>query len=124
MTDPHVFAGHDPSGVPAYVLKGRHVSSSLVRPSDELRIVQRINDIFVVSKIRKSPGRFPFIHKRGNNRVVIFIKIPRNEVPEVRKNSSLQTQRNNFIPSQVLYKQLYWMPRRWGCLGDTPHHLV
>jgi len=36
VTDHPVAAGHDPSGVPAYVLKGRDVSSSLVRPPGDM----------------------------------------------------------------------------------------
>ena len=107
VTDPPVFAEHDPSGVPAYVLKGRDVSSSLVRPPYDMRIVQRINGISIVSRISKSSGRFPLSHKRGNNRAVVIITDPQKEVPEVRKNPSLQTQRNKFISAQILYKQLY-----------------
>ena len=74
VTAPPVFAGHDPSGVPTYVLKGRNVTSSLVRPPDDMRMLQRINDISVVSRISKASGRFSLTHKRGNSRVVIFIR--------------------------------------------------
>jgi len=105
VTDPPVFVGHDPFGVPTYVQKGRRVLSSLVRPPDDMRMLQRINDIFVVSMIRKAPGRCPFVCKRGNNRVVLIIKI--NEVPEVRQSPSLQTQRNKFISAQVLYENIH-----------------
>jgi len=107
VTDRHVFAGHDPSEVPTYVLKGRNVSSSLVRPPYDMRMVQGINGISVVSKISKAPGRFLLTHKRGNSRVVLIITNPQNEVPEVHKNPSLQTKRNKFISAQILYKQLY-----------------
>jgi len=74
VTAPPVFAGHDPSGVPTYVLKGRNVTSSLVRPPDDMRMLQRINDISVVSRISKASGRFSLTHKQGNSRVVIFIR--------------------------------------------------
>ena len=84
VMDPLVFVDHDPSGVPAYVLKGRDVSPSLVRPPDDMRMVQRINGISIVSRISKAPGRFPLIHKRGNSRVVGIIINPRNDVREVR----------------------------------------
>ena len=107
VTNPLVFHSHDPSGVPAYVLKGRDVSSSLVRPPGDMRMVQQINDIFVVSRIRKAPGRFPLTHKRGNTRVIVLIINPQNDVREVRQSPSLQTQRNKFISAQLLYKQLY-----------------
>jgi len=90
VTDPHVFVDHDPSRVPAYVLKGRNVSSSLIRPPDDMRMLQQINDISVVSRISKASGKFSLTHKRGNSRVVIFIRNPRKEVPEVCKNPSLQ----------------------------------
>jgi len=131
VTDPPVFVGHDSSGVPAYVLKGRDVSSSLVRSPDDMRMVQRINDISVVSKISKALGRFPLRHMRGNSRVVVIITNPRKEVPEVRKNPSLQAQRNKFISAQILYKQLYiydliskkkgkqLLPQACSCNHDT-----
>jgi len=43
------FAGHDPSGVPAYVLKSPDVSSILVRPRDDINILHQINEASVVS---------------------------------------------------------------------------
>jgi hypothetical protein len=89
VTDHPVVAGHDPSGVPEYVLKGRDVSSSLVRHLGDMRMVHRINGSSVVSQIRKSPGRFPFTHKRGNGRVVGIIINPRNDVREMRQSPSL-----------------------------------
>jgi len=107
VTDHPVAAGHDPSGVPAYVLKGRDVSSSLIRPPGDMRMVQRINDSSVVSRIRKALGRFPLTHKRGNSRIVGIIFNPQNDVREVCQSPSLQTRRNKFISAQVLYKQLY-----------------
>jgi len=107
VTDHPVGAGHDPFGVPAYILKGRDVPSSLVRPPGDMRMVQRINGSSIVSRIRKAPGRFPLTHKRGNSRVVGIIFNPQNDVREVCQIPSLQTQRNKFILAQVLYKQLY-----------------
>ena len=76
VADHPVSASHDPSGVPAYVLKGRDVSSPLVRPPDDIRVVQRINGTSIVSRIRKASGRFPLTHKRGNIRVVGLIINP------------------------------------------------
>ena len=96
MTDRPVAVGHDPSGVPAYVLKGRDVSSSLVRPPGDMRMVQRINGRSVVSRIRKAPGRFPLTEKWGNSRVVVLFFNPRNDVREVCQSPFLQT--------QILYK--------------------
>jgi hypothetical protein len=107
VTDHLVAVDHDPSGVPSYILKGGDVSSSLVRPSCDMRMVHRINGSSVVSRIRKAPGRFPLTDKRGNSMVVILINNPWNDVHEVRQSPSLQTQRNKFISAQVLYKQLY-----------------
>ena len=37
------FVGHDPFGVPAYVLKRCHVSSVLVRTRDGMRMLQQIH---------------------------------------------------------------------------------
>jgi len=103
VTNPLVFASHDPSGVPTYVLKGRDVSSSLVRLPDDMRMVQRINGSSVVSRIRKAPERLPLTHKRGNNRVVGIIIIPQNDVREVRQSPSLQTQRNKYLYQHKYY---------------------
>ena len=88
---------HDPSGVPAYVLEGRDVSSPLVRPPGDMWMVQGINGSLVVSRIRKSPGRSPLTHKWGNSRVVGIIINLRNDVREVRQSPSLQTQRNKYL---------------------------
>lgn len=88
VTDHPVAAGHDPSGVPAYILKGRDVSSSLIRPPGEMRKVHRIDGDSVVSRIRKAHGRFPFTHKRGNSRVVGITINPRNDVREMHQSPS------------------------------------
>jgi hypothetical protein len=93
VTTHPVFVGHDTSGVPTYVLKRCHVSSSLVRPPDDMSMLHRINCGYEVFRIRKFPGRFPFTPKRVNMQV-IFLTLPRNECLEVRKNPSLQTHRN------------------------------
>ena len=107
VTNHPVSVGHDPSRVAAYVLKVRDVSSTLVRPPDDMRMVQKINGSLVVPRIRKAPRRFPLTYKRGNSRVVGIIINPQNNVCEVRQSPSLQTQRNKFISAQILYKQLY-----------------
>jgi len=95
--------GHNQSRVPAYVMKRRKVSSSLVRPPDDTSMLHQINCGSVVSNIRKALGRFPSTHKRVSTQV-IWIKLPRNELPEVRQNPSLQTQRDKFISAQVSLK--------------------
>jgi len=71
------FTYHDPSRVPAYVLKRRVVSPSLVRPPDDMSMLHRNNLESEVSSIRKSPGRFPSTHKRVLT-LIIFINLPRN----------------------------------------------
>jgi len=76
------FAGHDPSGVPSYVLKRRHVSSVLVRPSDDMKMLHRIHRSYEVSNIRKPPGRFPSTQIRVLP-IVIFIFPPRTKMFEV-----------------------------------------
>jgi len=50
------FAGHDRFEVPTYVLKRRHVSSVLVRPPDDITMLQRIHQSSEVSSISKPPG--------------------------------------------------------------------
>jgi len=71
-----------------------------------MSMLHRISCGYVVSNIKKAFERFPSTHKRVNMQV-IWIKPSRNELPEVRKNPSLQTQRDKFISAQVSYKQLY-----------------
>jgi len=51
VTHHPVFAGHDPSSLPSYVMKRRHVSSSLVRPSDDISMLHRISCGTVVSSV-------------------------------------------------------------------------
>jgi len=100
VTTHPLFVGHNSSGVPAYILKRRYVSSSLVRTPDDMSMLHRINCGSEVSNIRKAHGRFPSTHKQVST-IIIFIRPPRNELPKVIQNSSLQTQRNKFISSQV-----------------------
>jgi len=99
-------AGHDPSGVPTYVLKRWQVSSTLVRPQDDMSVLHRINPESEVSNIRKSPRRFPYTHKRVNT-IVIFIRLPWNELPEVSQNLSPQTQWDKFISAHKYHTNNY-----------------
>ena len=62
LTAHPVFVGHDPSEVLTYVLNKRHVSSILVRPSDDIMMFHQINCGYVVSRISKVPERFPSTH--------------------------------------------------------------
>jgi len=101
-----VFAGHYSSLVPENFPKRCQVSSSLVRPPDDIMMLHQIKCASIVSRIRKSPERFPFTHKRVSTQVIL-LTLPRNELLEVRQNPSLQTQRDKFISTQVSYKQLY-----------------
>ena len=50
---------HDPSGVPAHVLKRRHVSSVLVRPPGDMTMLHRVQQASEVVSISKPPLRFP-----------------------------------------------------------------
>jgi len=77
-----LFTGHDPSGVPTYVLKRRHVSSVLVRPSDDMTMLHRIHQAFEVCSISKPLGRFPSTHIRVLP-FVIFIFPHRYDMSEV-----------------------------------------
>jgi len=90
------FASHGPSGVPTYVLKRRQVSSALVLPPDDMTMLHLIHPKSVVSSIRKSPGRFPSTDIRVLT-IVIFKRLPQNELLKVSQNPSLQTQRDKFI---------------------------
>jgi len=101
-----VFVDHDPSGIPAYVPNRRQVSARLVRPSDDISILHQINSANKVSKISIAPTRFPFTHKRIST-LVVWLRLPRNDLLEVRQNPSLQTKRDKIISAQVSYKQLY-----------------
>jgi len=100
------FVGHDRFGVPAYVLKRSQVSSALVRLPDYMSMLHLIHLESIVSSIRKSPGMFPSTHKRVLT-IVIFIRLLRNELPDVSQNPSLQTQRDKFISAHKNYTNNY-----------------
>jgi len=91
-----LFAGYDPFGVPAHVLKRRHVSSALVRPPDDTTILHRIHPVSEVSSINKPSFRFQSTHIRVSS-FVIFIFLPQSDMSEVSYNPSLKTQREKFI---------------------------
>jgi len=91
-----LFAGHDRSGVPAHVLKKRHVSSVLVRTPGDMIMLHRIQQASEVFSISKPPFRFPSTHIRVLP-FVIFIFLPRNDMSDVSYNPSLQTQKDIFI---------------------------
>ena len=78
-----LFASHDPSEVPAYVLKRRHVSSVLVQPPDDMTMLHRIHQASKVCNIRIPPGRFQSTHIQILP-IVIFIFHPSNDMSEVR----------------------------------------
>jgi len=88
-----LFIGHDPSGVPAHVLKRHHVSSALVRPPKYMRMLHQDSEVISISK---PPFRFPSTHIRVSP-FVIFIFLPRNDMSEVSYKPSLHTQRDKFI---------------------------
>jgi len=100
------FAGHDPSGVPAHVLKRCHVSSVLVRPPGDMAMLHRIQQASEVFNISKPPFRFPSTHIRVKP-FVIFIFLPRNDMSDVSYNPSLQTQKNKFISAHNYHTKNY-----------------
>jgi len=85
-----LFLSHDPSGVPAHVMKMRHVSSVLVRPPGDMTMLHRIQQASEVINMFKPPLRFPSTHIRVLP-FVISISWPRNHMSEVSYNPSLQT---------------------------------
>ena len=102
-----MLVGHDPSGVPAHILKRRHVSSVLVRPPEYMTMLHQIHQVFEVLSISEPLFRFPSTHIRAIP-FVIFIFHPRNDMSEVSYNPSLQTQRDKFhISTQVSHKKVY-----------------
>jgi len=100
------FVGYDPSRVPAYVLKRRHDSLVLVRPPNDMIMLHRIHPKSEVSSIKKNPRRFPSTHIWVLP-IVIFIRPPQNELSDVSKNSSLQTQRDKFISAHKYHTKNY-----------------
>jgi len=101
-----LFADHDSSGVPAHVLKRRHVSSALVRPPGDMTMLHRIQQASEVFDISKPPFRFSSTHIRVLP-FVIFIFLPRNDMSHVSYNSSLQTQKDKFISAHKYHTKNY-----------------
>jgi len=101
-----LFPSHDPSGVPAHVLKRRHVSSVLVRPPGDMTMLHQIQQASEVISMFKPPLRFPFTHIRVLP-FVILISRPRNHMSEVSYNSSLQTQRDISISEHKCHTRNY-----------------
>jgi len=83
-----LFPSHDPFRVPAHVLKRRHVSSVLVRPPGDMRMLHRIQQASEVINMFKLPLRSPSTHIRVLP-FVILISQPRNHMSEVSYNLSL-----------------------------------
>jgi len=101
-----LFAGHDPSRVPAHVLKRRHVSSVLVRPPGDMTILHRIQQASEVLSISKPSFRFPSTHE-WVMQFVIIIFLPRNDMSDVSYNPSLQTQKDRFISAHKYHTKNY-----------------
>jgi len=106
VTHHPLFAGHDPSRVPAHVLKRCHVSSVLVRPPGDMTMLHRIQQASEVLSISKPPFRFPSTHERVMP-FVIIIFLPRNDMSDVSYNSSLQTQKDRFISAHKYHTKNY-----------------
>jgi hypothetical protein len=94
VTHHPLFAGHDPSGVPAHVLKRRHVSSVLVQPPGDMIMLHRIQQASEMVSMFKPPLRFPSTHI-GVFTVVILVSQPRNHMSAVSYNPSLQNKEKN-----------------------------
>jgi len=101
-----LFVGHDPSRVPAHVLKRRHVSSVLVRHPGDMTMLHRIQQAYEVLNIIKPSFRFPSTHIRVMS-FVIIIFLPRNDMSDVSYNSSLQTQKDRFISAPKYHTKNY-----------------
>jgi len=101
-----LFAGHDPSRVPAHVLKRCHVSSVLVRCPGDMTMLHRIQQASEVLSISKPPFRFPSTHIRVMPSVIIIF-LPRNDMSDVNYNSSLQTQKDRFISAPKYHTKNY-----------------
>jgi len=70
VTHHPLFAGHDPSGVPANVLKRCHVSSVLVRPPGDMTMLHGIQQASEVFNINKPPFMCPSTHIRVSSFVI------------------------------------------------------
>ena len=101
-----LFPSHDPFGVPAHVLKRRHVSLVLVRPPGDMTMLHRIQQASEVINMFKPPMRFPSTHIRVLP-FIILISRSRNHMSEVGYNPSLQKQRNKSISAHKCYTRNY-----------------
>ena len=106
VTHHPLFVGHDPSRVPAHVLKRRHVLSVLVRPPGDMTMLHRVQQASEVLSISKPPFRFQSTHERVMQ-FVIIIFLPRNDMSDVSYNSSLQTQKDRFISAHKYHTKNY-----------------
>ena len=101
-----LFPSHDPSRVPAHVLKRRHVSSELVQPPSDMTMLHWTQQAFEVINMFKPPLRSPSTHIRVLP-FVILISRPRNHMSEVSYNPSLQTQRDKSISAHKCHTRNY-----------------
>jgi len=101
-----LFPSHDPSGVPAHVLKRRHISSMLVRPPGDMTMLHRIQQAYEVISMFKPPLRSPSTHIQVLP-FVILISRPRNHMSEVSYNPPLQTQRDKSISTHKCHTRNY-----------------
>jgi len=101
-----LFVGHDPSRVPAHVLKRRHVSSVLVRRPGYMTMLHRIQQASEVLSISKPPFRFSSTHIRVMS-FVFIIFLPLNDMSDVSFNPSLQTQKDRFISAPKYHTKNY-----------------
>jgi len=101
-----LFPSHDPSGVPAHVLKRRHVSPVLVRPPGDMTMLHRIQQASEVISLFKRPLRSPSTHIRVLPFVILTSR-PRNHMSEVSYNPSLQTQRDKSISAHKCHTRNY-----------------
>ena len=100
-----ILADHDSNGATTDVVERRDVWLILGRHSYDINIHHQINEAYVISRIRIAPGGFSSSRKRVIM-LITFDKLPRNELPEVLQNSSLQTQRDTIILAPISYKQI------------------
>jgi len=100
------FPSHYPSGVPAHVLRRRHVWSVLVQPPGDMTMLHQIQQASEVINMFKLPLRFPSTHIRVLP-FVILISRPQNHMSEVSYNLSLQTQRDKSISAHKCHTRNY-----------------
>jgi hypothetical protein len=118
----HRTVGHDPTRVPTYVMERHEILLILVRSPYDISIHHQINQASVMSKIIMAPRQFPSGSKRVST-IVVLHKIPRKELLEVLQNSSLQTQRDIIISTQVSYKQIFQHHKRINKHNNIVSHL-